>query len=325
VTRGRGKARRSLELIGASIEILREIQPASVRAISYRLFTLGLIDSMAKNETNRVGRQLVDARVSGAIPWEWIVDETRGVEAAPTWTDPTAFAEAVTRSYRRNKWGAQPTRVEVWSEKGTVRGTLAPVLNRYEVPFRVMHGFASATTVQEIAAASLTSPQPLVALYVGDWDPSGLHMSEADLPARLHTYRANLCEQQGIAWWDEARFAETEITLLRVALNPEDVTTDESELSSFPLDTKRGDPRHGWYLGSGLCVERQGRPQCFELDALSPVVLRERIEAAIMSRLNRPAWDRYVEAEHVERASIEATVRAWAGISMPASECEAAP
>ena len=55
-------------------------------------------------------------------------------------------------------------RVEVWSEKGTVRGTLAPILNKYEVPFRVMQGFASATTVQEIAAASLATAQPLVAL-----------------------------------------------------------------------------------------------------------------------------------------------------------------
>jgi hypothetical protein len=28
-----------------------------------------------------------------------------------------------------------------------------------------------------------------VALYVGDWDPSGLHMSEVDLPERLQRYR----------------------------------------------------------------------------------------------------------------------------------------
>src|SRR2546425_6084399 len=99
---GRGKSRRSLELIEASIEILREIQPATVRAVCYRLFTLGFIDSMARNETSRVYRQLIDARESGAIPWEWIVDETRRVEVEPTWADPAAFARSVTRSYRRN-------------------------------------------------------------------------------------------------------------------------------------------------------------------------------------------------------------------------------
>jgi hypothetical protein len=189
---GRGKCRRSLELIDASLEILREIQPATVRAVCYRLFTLGLIDSMMKNETNKVGRQLTDAREAGWIDWAWIVDETRGVEKAPTWADPARFADAVTRSYRKNKWSAQPVRLEVWSEKGTVRGTLAPVLDRYEVPFRVMHGFASATTVHEIAYTSVTTDQSLYVLYVGDWDPSGLHMSEEDLPGRLQQYRWRL-------------------------------------------------------------------------------------------------------------------------------------
>jgi hypothetical protein len=34
-----------------------------------------------------------------------------------------AYINAVRRSYRRDRWADQPDRVEVWSEKGTVRGT----------------------------------------------------------------------------------------------------------------------------------------------------------------------------------------------------------
>lgn len=267
-----------------------------MRAVCYRLFTMGLITSMAKNETNKVGRQLVDAREAGLIPWAWIVDETRSVEGVSTWTDPAQFADSVTRAYRRDKWSAQPVRLEVWSEKGTVRGTLAPVLTTYEVPFRVMHGFASATSVQDIAEASLASAQPLVTLYVGDWDPSGLHMSEQDLPGRLNTYRATLCEQHGVV-------GPTAITILRVALADEDVLNPA--LPSFPLDTKRGDPRHNWYRNQGYGT------QCWELDALSPALLRERVEAAIVARLDRQAWDRYVQAEAVERDSIIRTVTTW--------------
>lgn len=301
---GRGKSRRSLELIDACTEILEEIQPATVRAVCYRLFTMGLIDSMAKSETNKVGRQLVDAREAGQIPWAWIVDETRGVEALPTWADPEKFADTVTRAYRRDKWAAQPVRIEVWSEKGTVRGTLAPVLNTYEVPFRVMHGFASATTVQEIAHASLTTEQPLVALYVGDWDPSGLYMTQEDLPGRVFNYRLKLVPQIGLsmAWCDE-HFDETEPKTLRVALSAEDVA--DPELPSFPLETKSADPRHGWYREEGYGT------RCWELDALSPVVLRERVEAAIVANLDLAAWDRYVAAEAAERQSITRAVRAW--------------
>jgi hypothetical protein len=53
----------------------------------------------------------------------------------------------VARSYRRDFWQQQPERVEVWSEKGTIRGVLQPVLDEYGVGFRVMHGFGSATTI----------------------------------------------------------------------------------------------------------------------------------------------------------------------------------
>jgi hypothetical protein len=42
---GRGKSQRSLALIRATTAIFAEIQPASVRAVSFRLFTLGIIDS----------------------------------------------------------------------------------------------------------------------------------------------------------------------------------------------------------------------------------------------------------------------------------------
>lgn len=80
VRRGRGKSRASIAIIEASIRILAEIQPASVRAVCYRLFTEGLIESMAKGKTNKVSRLLVDAREDGLVPWDWIVDETREAE-----------------------------------------------------------------------------------------------------------------------------------------------------------------------------------------------------------------------------------------------------
>jgi hypothetical protein len=97
-----GQVAASLELIEACHEILAEIQPASVRAVCYRLFVAGYITSMAKSETNRVSRQLTDAREAGRIP-----------EGVDTWSDPAAFVDSVMRAYRRNKWDAQPERLKV--------------------------------------------------------------------------------------------------------------------------------------------------------------------------------------------------------------------
>jgi hypothetical protein len=180
----RAKSRASLDLIRSAYEILETIQPASVRAVCYQLFIRRVIPDMSLSSTRRVGAQLVYAREHEMIPWSWIVDETREAERVSQWEDAAQFADAVQRSYRRDRWQDQPRLVEVWSEKGTVRGTLAPVLDQYGVTFRVMHGFGSATVVHDVAEGT----SDVLALYVGDWDPSGMYMSEVDLPGRLERY-----------------------------------------------------------------------------------------------------------------------------------------
>jgi len=63
-------------------------QPITGRGIGYKLFTAGLIPSMSRNEMQRVYRLLREAREEDIIPWEWIVDETRGIERVPIRDDP---------------------------------------------------------------------------------------------------------------------------------------------------------------------------------------------------------------------------------------------
>jgi hypothetical protein len=171
---------------------------------------------MGKSCTNSVSRLLTRAREEDQIPWEWIVDESRSAEVAQRWGSPEQIINAAVRGYRRDYWQDQDYRVEVWSEKGTVRGTLGPVLDAYGVTFRVMHGYASATVVNDIAEYSNSAnDKPLIAFYVGDWDPSGKHMSDVDLPRRLKEYGARL-------------------ELIRVAL----VGDDLADLPSFDPDSK---------------------------------------------------------------------------------------
>ena len=106
---------------------------------------------MAHGEMARVYRLLKEARERGIIPWYWIVDETRSLERVPTWDDKADYARCVARSYRRDFWNQQPHRVRVMSEKGTVRGVLAPVLDELAVGFLPVGGFSSATKVHDLA------------------------------------------------------------------------------------------------------------------------------------------------------------------------------
>ncbi len=276
---GRGRSLRSIALVEAAFVILKELQPATVRAVCYRLFVAGLIESMSKLDTNRVGTQLVWARENNVIPWEWIVDDSRKVERVATWDNPRDIMDACVRSYRRNYWAEQRSRVEIWSEKATVRGTLAPVLDKYGVPFRVMKGFGSATAVKDAADDVQSEFKPFEILYVVDWDPSGLWMSDEALPDRLRRYGAEFFH------------------LSRIAISDADVE-DGTDVPSFPASDKTGDSRHAWF------VDWYG-DNCYELDALSPVVLRDRAEREVLKFLDLPAWEQAINIELAERQSMD--------------------
>jgi hypothetical protein len=278
----RGRAQRSLDLIQAMYEIAKATQPITGRGIGYKLFTSCWIPSMSKNDMQRVYRLLKEAREEGKIPWEWIVDETRSIERVSTWADPASYARCVARSYRRDFWNQQPHRVQVWSEKGTVRGVLAPVLDEYAVGFFPVHGFSSATAAHDIAEDD--DGRPLIMLYVGDFDPSGMFMSEQDLPARFARYDGN------------------HIKLRRIALTSPQV----SGLPSFAASDKRKDPRHKWF------VANHGH-RCWELDAMDPRDLRACVEQEIGKLIEPVAWERCEIINKAEQASLRTVLDGWRG------------
>lgn len=277
---GRGKAEASKELLAAAGAFLETGHPTTVRGVAYHLFVDGVTDSMEKRETDKVSRLLTDAREDGMIPWEWIVDETREMERVPSWSDPDAFLRAAKRSYRKNFWSEQPHHVEVWSEKGTVRGVLKPVLDDYGVGFLPVHGFNSATKVHE--AAQPRGGRPLIVLYVGDWDPSGLFMSERDLPDRIEEYGGD------------------HVVIRRVALLPKDL----GGLPSFPASSKRKDSRYKWF------VESYGE-RCWEIDAMHPNRLRERVVAVLNGLIDHDVWERCERAQEAEEESLEMFFDRW--------------
>ncbi len=280
---GRGKSQKTLALVSTMHDILVEIQPASVRSVCYQLFTKGWIDSMAKKNTSKVSKQLVWAREQGIIPWPWVVDEHRRPEQIASWDDPESLIEAAVSQYRKDYWTDQPYWIEVWSEKGTVRGTLDPILTEYGLPFRVMHGYSSATTIYDVATQTQIIDKPLIVLYVGDWDPSGLNMSEKDIPERFDRYHS-------------------EATIKRMALTEYDVV--HRSLPSFEAASKAKDTRHKWF------VEHYGH-QCWELDALPPNLLRKAVEEAIYDHLAPAAWEHAKRIEQAEVESIQDLVGEW--------------
>ena len=273
----RGMAKTSTDLIEKMYDIIEEIEPVTGRGVGYKLFTAGLIPSMGVNDMKKVYRLLKIARERGDIPWDWIVDETRELEKLSSWSNLADYARTVGRSYRRDFWEQQPCRVEVWSEKGTIRGVLKPVLDQYGVGFRVMHGFTSATTAHEIAEDN--DGRELHALYVGDFDPSGLFMSEVDLPNRFES--------------DE--YEADHVDLQRIALTK----MQTARLPSFPATDKIKDSRYRWF------VKNHGK-RCWEIDAMDPNDLRRIVRQHINRFIeDEEAWKRCETVYEAEQASLK--------------------
>lgn len=106
-------------------------------------------------------------------------------------------------------------------------------------------------------------------------------MSEVDLPSRLERY--------GSAWSFE-----------RIAVTAEDT----ARLPSFDARTKAGDVRYDWF------TQRHGF-EAWELDAIDPNDLRQRVREQIGTRLNLLAWTHAIEIEKAEVESMRGFAAAW--------------
>jgi hypothetical protein len=274
---------------------------------------------MEKGQTQKVSTLSVIAREEGIMPWEWITDKTRLEDRPATFEDPAQYARIMQKAYRRDKWLPQPTHVCVWSEKDTIEGAIRPVLDRYEVPFQVLHGWSGATPIWDASQAHLERSQDTLIIYVGDYDPSGLYMSEEDLPQRLARYLSTTPElKDPDPEWVRDYLASLCLTIRRVALTVEDTRALGRGLG-FPAadkkgtEKKKGDSRYDWF------VVNHG-DWCWELDALAPNILRAWVANAILAAIDQELWDRYVGVEQVERQYFIELFQSWGSNSGPVQE-----
>lgn len=280
--KGRGMAAHNLTLLEHAVAIVEKMQPINVRGVAYQLFVQGALSSMALGNTQKVSKLLVYAREQGLIDWDDIVDESRQMERPLSFRNLSHFAAALKHSFRRDFWETQPYCVQVWSEKSTAGGILRPLLDRYGIPFLIVHGFGSATSVHDAADYSAQDSREQVILYCGDHDPSGMYMSDVDIPKRMEKYGGR-------------------VTVRRIAL----VSKDLPGLPSFD-GMKKEDPRRRWYR------TRYG-VDAWELDALDPNLLRDRIEAAIEEYIDPEAWRRMELVNAAEQKTVHQVAEALTG------------
>lgn len=297
MSQGKHESTKALE--AAIIAILKEQNPATVRYPHYGLlsFNDAFVRTIHQNTRGcyqRVSKIITELRLCGRIPWEWIVDKSRPTYKPTVWENPRDYGASVKVSYRKDYWEEQPALVEIWSEKDTISGVIAPVTDDLGVTVRVGRGFNSTTGVHDIAHHFRHVSKSKYVFYLGDHDPDGRAIEESI--------------RRRVLALGSGPFA-----MRRLAINVGDI----KRFNLPPMRIKRFDDGHekaGLPRSSrGKAFLRKYPDETVELDALPPDVLRRRVKNAIEVLIDWTRWFRAIDVEAAELESIENFVSKWPG------------
>jgi hypothetical protein len=248
----------------------------TVRHYYYQLQSTGAIQLIAdkptsgKNAYSYVSQLLTEARRSHQLPWEAVIDPGRRAITYPAYESLGQCVEETTSGYYRlDPWRGQPRRLEAWVEKDAMLEFVRRAVEPYRVPVHETRGYASATVIKE-AAERYGTGRGWTLLYCGDFDPTGLHIDH-----HLH----DTLQSHG---------ARHEIE--RVALTLED-TRQLPPVAA--LEINASDSR-----AKGFIEEYGPAQRGYELDAMPAHALRDKLIAAVTSRMD---MEEYLRAMRIER------------------------
>lgn len=254
----------------------------TLRQLYYQFVSRGWIANR-QTEYKRLGSIVNDARLAGAIDWDYIVDRTRNLRDLAHWRSPEDIMHAVASQYRQERWKDQPYRLEVWIEKDALVGVIAQACERNDVPYFSCRGYTSQSELWG-AARRLRgyekNGQDTVVIHLGDHDPSGIDMTR-DIGDRLRLFGSRA-------------------QVKRIALNMNQV----EQYSPPPNPAKLTDSRAEGY------IEEFG-DESWELDALDPATLDALVEAEIRSWRDEQAWEASTSRQEYQRGLLVAVEERW--------------
>lgn len=267
----------------------------TLRQLYYQLVTRNVFPN-TEQSYKRLGSIVSDARRTGRIDWDHIVDRTRNLRQAAGWESPASIVEACAEQYRRRRWEGQPVQVEAWIEKDALAGVLEVAADAYSLPYFSCRGYCSDSEMwsaaQRIVRRAKQHKQSTLILHLGDHDPSGIDMTR-DICDRLHLFtRADrtVSEDGACFWVSNTCFFQVR----RIALTREQI----EEYDPPPNPAKTTDARFKTY-------QEEHGDESWELDALDPETLTALVGSHVDAQIDSRRWQEMLEREKAERARIE--------------------
>jgi hypothetical protein len=287
----------TLELIETVNRIVEEYSEEgydlTLRQVYYQCVSRDIIPNNEKSY-DKLGRIVGEARMSGLIDWNAIVDRTRALRGNGHWGAPSDIMLSAAENFAIDKWSTeygQTIRPEVWVEKDALVGVVGRVCKELDVNYFSCRGYTSLsemwTASQRLLGYKRQGQTPFI-IHLGDHDPSGIDMSR-DITDRLETFTRRALEFE------------------RIALNTDQI----EEYDPPPNPTKLSDSRATGYIA------RFGY-ESWELDALNPTVIADLISEAVLAYRNDKAWEQAVKHEEEQVKELEAAAEHWGTHVVPA-------
>lgn len=259
--------------------IVEADRPMTVRQIFYQLVHRGVIEKSEAEYQQTVVRLLTTMRLSGELPFAWIVDHSRRRRVTQTYTSMTEAVEDTARFYRKSALREAAAYVEIWVEKDALSGIMWDVTSVYDVPLLSSKGMPSLTflhsTAEQMRWEWEVRDRPSFIYQFGDHDPTG-----ALIPRTIEARLREFCP-------------EIEFTVERVSLT-------ETQIAEHRLPT-RPTKREGNHHAKGF------EGESVELDALHPRTLKAMVTEVIERHIPASALSALRVAEESEREHL----RAW--------------
>lgn len=274
------------ELIRRAASLLepaeRDGDVMSLRQLYYQFVARGWFANDQGNY-DRLKEAVSDGRLMGLLSWTAIEDRTRALQGRRTWDGPAQALREARGRYLTDMWAGQDYRPEVWVEKEAMEGVVGQVCHGLRVDFFCVRGYGSNSSLWEAGqrmASYVRKGQRPIIFYLGDHDPSGLHMGR-DISSRLE------------------KFAGVPVMVQRIALNMPQI----EQYSPPPNPAKKTDARFKAY-------EREtGLDESWELDALPTNVIRSLIANSVHKVTDVAKWDRSLAQEASDKEELDEFIK----------------
>lgn len=287
--------RQFLDAVLGILKSCKEYLPVSARHIHYQLATrqairnsrTGTVYENDNASSRALSRLLTEARVSGDIPMDWIVDETRPETVWQTCTGVDQFVrrqfDAMRAAYWLDLMADQPAHIEIVCEKLTLKSQVEKVAMEYTIPSTIARGKCSIPPRHHVFERwKASGKKSLTIIILADWDPDGLVIADMWHKSLIGDFNV----------------PPESLTCIRAGVNPDHA--GELDLPRS-IEAKPSSPTYKKFVAEHGC-------DVFELDAVPMPELHRILREAIESVVDRDAYERQVELEKRQAQALDAVV-----------------